>query len=574
MGVCCVGVALAERGGMNRVGSLQASAFGVSVAESTESDGDLALLDTWFRNAPIGLAFLDRELRFRRINAVLAEINGLSPEAHLGKRVSELLPGLPAEYMEARFREVLRTRVPALDVDLCGETPASPGKARHWKVDYYPVERNGEPIGIGALVREVTAERETQAALRESEARQLRQAREALDRSNARFTRLWESGVICMCVADLEGNVFDANDAYLEMLGFTRDDLRLGLVRWSNDPPESAEQSRRAVRQLEQHGIIGQWEKVKSRKDGSHVPVLIGVARLDEDRCITYMTDLTDRKRAETALEQLRRAQKMEAIASLAGGVAHDFNNILSVILSYTQAMMNDLSQGDPMRDDLREIGAAAARGAALTRQLLLFSRHQALDPRVLDLNEIVRGMEKMIHRIVGEDVEVELRNAPSLGMVRADPGHLEQVLMNLVVNARDAMPGGGRLTIETADVVLDEEWARQNLAQPGAHVMLKVTDTGTGIPPEIQSQIFEPFFTTKGGGKGTGLGLSTVFGIVRQRGGAIAVASEPGRGATFRVYLPRAEGPIDRLPLAAAAPLTLDGDEAILLVEDDPQVR
>jgi two-component system cell cycle sensor histidine kinase/response regulator CckA len=288
--------------------------------------------------------------------------------------------------------------------------------------------------------------------------------------------------------------------------------------------------------------------------------------------------DLTERKRAEKALQeterQLRHAQKMEAVGMLAGGIAHDFNNILTVILSYGELLLGELTPGEPMHDDMSEICKAGRRAADLTRQLLMFSRQQVVEPKVLDLNDVLAGVDKMLQRILGADVElVSLPKSP-LGRVCVDPGSIEQVIMNLVVNARDAMPTGGKLTIETANVVLDEAFVRAHHgAEPGPHVMLGVADTGVGMDPATAARIFEPFFTTKDRGKGTGLGLSTVFGIVQQSGGSVWVYSELGKGTTFKVYLPCVDAPIDSVR-AAPTPTDLRGCETILLVEDDDQVR
>jgi two-component system cell cycle sensor histidine kinase/response regulator CckA len=315
------------------------------------------------------------------------------------------------------------------------------------------------------------------------------------------------------------------------------------------------------------------------------VPVLVGAAMLEHPRCIAFIADLTDRRqaeagrvRAEDALrhseEQLRQAQKMEAIGRLAGGVAHDFNNVLCVILSYGQLILADLRANDPLRADIEQIGKAAERAAGLTRQLLLFSRQQVVEPKVMDLRDVLTGMDHMLRRMLGEDVALSLVSGDSPGRVKADRSHIEQVILNLVVNARDAMPTGGQLSIETANVVLDDDYIQTHRpARTGPHVLLAVSDTGTGMSREVQARIFEPFFTTKETGKGTGLGLSTVFGIVQQSGGSIWVYSEPGRGTVFKVYLPRVEDELD-VATPEITPATLRGRETILLVEDEEQVR
>jgi len=272
--------------------------------------------------------------------------------------------------------------------------------------------------------------------------------------------------------------------------------------------------------------------------------------------------------------EQLRHSQKMEAVGRLAGGIAHDFNNLLTAIIGYTEIVLTSLDPKDDRRAEAEEIGRAAMRAADLTRQMLAFSRRQVLQPKIIDLNTALSKVEPMLRRVIGEDIVMTVTGKASHAFVRVDPGQVEQVVMNLVVNARDAMPQGGRLTVETADAMLAaEDVVDQPDARPGAYVMLSVTDSGTGMPPEVRARIFEPYFTTKDVGKGTGLGLSTAYGIVRQSDGHISVSSEIGLGTTFRIYLPRSEAPEQResQPRAERMP---EGTEHILLVEDDPSVR
>jgi signal transduction histidine kinase len=285
---------------------------------------------------------------------------------------------------------------------------------------------------------------------------------------------------------------------------------------------------------------------------------------------------LRDSGKAREKLEQeLRQAQKMEAIGQLAGGVAHDFNNLLSVILGYTVLAIDGLPATDPLRPDLEEIAKAARRASELTRQLLAFSRKQVLKPQILDLNQVVTGLERMLRRVVGDDVTLTIRRAGDLGKTLADPGQLEQVLMNLVVNARDAMPTGGSLVIETRNAELTRDRASERPGGlPSGYVVLSVTDSGVGMDEATRARIFEPFFTTKDQGKGTGLGLSTVWAIARQSGGLVEADSEPGRGTTLTLYLPRAAGELEEMPAAPAAAVTLRGSETVLLVEDDEQVR
>jgi two-component system cell cycle sensor histidine kinase/response regulator CckA len=281
-----------------------------------------------------------------------------------------------------------------------------------------------------------------------------------------------------------------------------------------------------------------------------------------------------DERRAELEVE-LRQAQKMDAIGQLAGGIAHDFNNLLSVILGYTVLAIDGLPPESVLRPDLEEVAKAARRASELTRQLLAFSRKQALRPRIVDLNQIVTGFERMMRRVVGDDVSVTIYRAPELGKTVADPGQIEQVLMNLIVNARDAMPTGGSIGIVTRNAILDEAFAREHRGlEPGRYVALSVTDTGTGMDAATRARIFEPFFTTKAQDKGTGLGLSTVWGIVRQSGGHVEAESEVGRGSTFTLYLPWVTGQADETRPEPAPPSSVRGSETVLLVEDDEQVR
>jgi two-component system, cell cycle sensor histidine kinase and response regulator CckA len=273
--------------------------------------------------------------------------------------------------------------------------------------------------------------------------------------------------------------------------------------------------------------------------------------------------------------EQLRQAQKLEALGSLAGGVAHDFNNLLSIILTQVSLILDGLPANDPLFEDVTLIRRAGERGAELTRQLLAFSRQQILQPRVLDLNETIVGMDQMLRRLIREDIGLSLNTASGLGKVKADLGQLEQVILNLVVNARDAMPQGGTLRIETRNAELRAGSPVCNSgAPPGPYTVLSVTDSGVGMAPEVRARIFEPFFTTKAKGKGTGLGLSTVFGIVQQSGGHLRVESEPGRGSTFEIYLPQVSRDSALEIAAPSSPTTLQGSETILLVEDDDEVR
>ena len=291
-----------------------------------------------------------------------------------------------------------------------------------------------------------------------------------------------------------------------------------------------------------------------------------------EDASRDLLSEITERKSLEA---QLMQSQKMEAVGRLAGGVAHDFNNLLTVIAGFGELLSEGLDHNSPLHEYSEEIKKAAERAAHLTRQLLAFGRRQILQPQVLDLNTVVADVDKMLRRLIGEDIQLKTVQNPSLGQVMADPMQIQQILLNLAVNSRDAMPKGGKLTIETANVELDEAYARGHInVTPGSYVMLAVSDTGTGMDAETRAHIFEPFFTTKEKGKGTGLGLATVYGIVKQSGGNIYVYSEPGLGTTFKIYLPQIEEPA---PLPAAEKpqeLLSETQRTILLVEDEAGVR
>jgi two-component system, cell cycle sensor histidine kinase and response regulator CckA len=383
-----------------------------------------------------------------------------------------------------------------------------------------------------------------------------------------RFRLLFEEHPQPMWVFDLETRKFlDANQAALSLYGYSGAEFR--RLRVADILGE--EDAQRLAGELKPAGIpAGIW---RHRAKGNRViEVEMAVHEIDYDgrrAGLAVLMDVTERRHLE---EQLRQAQKMEAVGMLAGGVAHDFNNLLTIITGYGQLIMNSLPMDNPNRHSAEQIVKAGERAGALTKQLLAFSRRQVLQPKVLDLNMLVKTLSTMLQRLIGEDIELRLSLSPELGRVSADPGQLEQVLMNLVVNARDAMPRGGTLTVETANARSDPSDPKPP-AQQKRRIMLAVSDTGYGMDESTRARLFEPFFTTKTPGKGTGLGLSTVFGIIKQSGGSLDVSSEPGKGTTVRVYLPS----IDQ-PVAAEAEVVsraaAKGHETILLVEDDEMVR
>lgn len=389
------------------------------------------------------------------------------------------------------------------------------------------------------------------------------------------FRALIEKAHDIIAVLDADAALKYASPAVWPVLGYTPEEL-VGRSLLDLVHAEDAEATVRAFAEGVATGQGGRgFEFRLRRKDGGYRTLeAIGQYLLNDPvvrGVVINARDVTDRRLLE---RQLVQSQKMEAVGRLAGGVAHDFNNVLTAILGYTGLLLDGLPALSPLRPDLDEIRNAANRATGLTRQLLAFSRKQALETRVLDLNDLVKEMDRLLRRLLGEDIDVVTTLASGVAQVRADAGQLEQVVVNLAVNARDAMPEGGKLTIETQNVELDQSYAEGHLpVRPGRYVMIAVSDTGVGMSAETMSHVFEPFFTTKEPGKGTGLGLATVYGIVKQSGGSVWCYSEPGQGTTFKVYLPRVDAPVDRVePSAPAGPR--HGTETILLVEDETELR
>ncbi|MFO7567885.1 MAG: PAS domain S-box protein [Enhygromyxa sp.] len=491
------------------------------------------VLEAFVQHAPVGLVVFDRKLRMVRINDHLAAIHGICREQTLGRRVSELLPEV-GESVEPILREVLASGEAAPEVEISGETPAEPGRRRQWLCTCVPLRIDGSGVAaVGAVVVEVTARREVEEALRESE---------------ARYRHLYLHSPAMMHSIDSEGRIVDVNDAWLERMGYAREEV-VGRRSVELLTPQSRE---RAVNEVLpvffRTGVVKDIAYQFVCKDGEILDILLSAVAQQGpggsfDRSLAVLVDVTERKRAQEALrrseEQLRQAQKLEAIGRLAGGVAHDFNNLLVVMLGNAELLLAKLDEPE-LREYAEEIALAGERAAGLTRQILTFSRRQLVQARIVDLNELIRDTEGLLCRLIGEDIELVLGLEPSLGQVCIDPSQAAQVLMNLVVNASDAMPRGGRLVIGTANASAE----LGGVGEPAGHVLLTVSDTGVGMDSETQARLFEPFFTTKEPGRGTGLGLATVYGIVSQAGGFITVDSEPGRGSSFRVFLPRRERP------------------------------
>jgi two-component system, cell cycle sensor histidine kinase and response regulator CckA len=415
--------------------------------------------------------------------------------------------------------------------------------------------QHGEVYRIGGVALDITESREAQIALEEIA---------------ERLQKLTETSFDAIDITE-DGIIQEANRGYLKMFGYDRMEEVIGL-RVTDFVGDA---SRAEVEERLANNVEGTYELEGRRKDGKKL-LLEATARIHVTRGrtvrITALRDMTERRALE---DQFRQAQKMEAVGRLAGGVAHDFNNLLTVILSYTDMLIEGVSPKDPRVEDLSEIRKAAVAAASLTRQLLAFSRRQVIEPRLVNLNDVVESSEKMLRRLIGEDIEVQttLSSVPLTVMI--DPGQLEQVMMNLAVNARDAMPTGGKLTLETANVMLDAEYARDHWpVTPGNFAMLAVSDIGCGMDEQTRALMFEPFFTTKAAGQGTGLGLATVYGIVEQSNGFIYVYSEPGKGTSFKIYFPLLEQTAVQYAAKPGLETPRGGAETILLAEDATAVR
>jgi len=510
------------------------------------------------------------ELRLLYINRTAARWLSLDPERSAGRSMRDLFPQADHARISAMF-EVARTR------------RAQDFGATTWTgVGATAVLIRALPVGEGAV------------AVLIDEQDALRRAETEATRLNRFLDSVIENMPAMVFMKEAQNLRFERfNRAGEEMLGLKRDEL-LGKSDYDFFPKDQADFFVTKDREVLRTGVLDIPEEPIQTKHGDRwlhtrkIPLYDDAGRAEH--LLGVSIDITDKKRAQDLLrashdelalkverteEQLRHAQKMEAVGRLAGGVAHDFNNLLSVIQSAASLALGSLEDPGEVRSDLGEIQLAAERASRLTRQLLAFGRRQLLEPRVIELNEVLLASREMLVRMIGEDITLEYVQGAGLGRVKVDVGQLEQVVLNLVVNARDAMPRGGRLTIETANVVFDAAYGETHPdVKPGPHVMLAVSDTGVGMDRATIERAFEPFFTTKEQGKGTGLGLSTVFGIVKQSGGSIFAYSEPGRGATFKLYFPRA----DERRVASETRLPAVSNhargETVLVAEDDEQVR
>jgi PAS domain S-box-containing protein len=473
---------------------------------------------------------------------------------YVGRTVSEILPGELAQAIMASVERALQTgEIQRYEYQTSRQAEIRERELR--------IVANG-PDDVLIISRNITERKRVEDALRDSE---------------ERFRRLFEESPIGVALAGEEYRVIEANNAYCQMLGYTREEMS-GLNLADINHPDETEANTALFMKLFNGEIQSyQIEKRHITKDGETIWVRTTTGAIRDETgkpkyVLGVVENVTERKLLQ---EQLAQAQKMEVVGQLAGGVAHDFNNLLTPILGFSAMGTEELAPDHPARRYFEQVQSAAERGADLVRRLLLFSRRQIAQPRAVNLNDVVVNTEQMLDRLIGEDIELACRLEPDLGKVKADPGQMEQILVNLAVNARDAMPGGGKLTIGTANVTLDPDTDSDfSLLVPGQYVKLSVSDTGAGMDDEVRAHLFEPFFTTKEPGKGTGLGLAICFSVVKEAEGHIRVQSEPGQGTTFEILLPRVEEAATEAPKGSSSAGIPGGRETVLLVEDEPAVR
>jgi two-component system, cell cycle sensor histidine kinase and response regulator CckA len=515
-------------------------------------------LQVFVEHAPAAIAMLDRNMNYLVVSRRWSVDFRLTEPSLVGRSHYEVFPEIPE-----RWKQIHRRCLQGVSAK-CEEDSflRKDGRTEWSRWEIHPWRHRDGSVGGLIIFSEGITER--------------KQAEQALRQAEQRYRSIFEEAIVGIFQSAPDGRYLSVNPALAKMLGYDSPQKMLESVTNISDQIYVDPKRREEFRQsMERQGVVKNFECEVFRRDGSKIWLSVNARAIYKDGvAVCYEgtnADITERKLLQ---EQLLQAQKMEAVGRLAGGVAHDFNNAIGVIIGYGTLLKDRLVGDDLSRRYADEIGKAGQRAASLTRQLLAFSRKQVLQPTVLDLNSIVADMDKMLRRLIGEDIQTTVVLDPKLGQVKADLGQIEQIIMNLAVNARDAMPHGGKLVIETRNAELDEaDRAQHHYVQPGYYVMFSVTDTGCGMDEETRVHIFEPFFTTKELGKGTGLGLSTVYGIVKQSGGYIWADGEPGKGARFKVYLPRADASVQRRSVVDISKVP-GGSETILLVEDDDSMR
>ena len=518
---------------------------------------------TILENIEDGYYEVDIAGNFTFLNDSFCRIYGYPREELIGMNDRQYTDQENAKKLFQTFNRVYRTGESAKGADW--EIIRKDGMKRNIEASASLIkDSSGNRIGFRGLVHDITERKQAEEQLR-------------------KLFRAVEQSPATVMITGTDANIEYVNPKFTQLTGYTLEEV-IGknprILKSGETPPEEY----KLLWETITSGREWRGEFHDKKKNGDLYWESASISCIkNPEGVITHFVavkeDITERKRAEeerAALQdQLRQSQKMEAIGRLAGGIAHDFNNLLTVIKGYSQLSLNETKENDSLRENIEEIKKASDRAGDLTRQLLAFSRRQIMEVKVLDLNALLQNLDKMLRRIIGEDIELVTSLGENLGTVKADPGQIEQVVMNLAVNAKDAMSKGGKLIVETANVELDDSYARAHVAvTPGPYVMIAVSDTGTGMPPEVRDRVFEPFFTTKGKGKGTGLGLSTVYGIVKQSGGNIWVYSELGQGTTLKIYLPRVDEPAEKLKAQVVGEELHRGSETVLIVEDDKEVR
>ena len=547
---------LDEKGNAHSLGTVQDITARKKVEEALEKERNL--LRTLIDNIPDLIFIKDRESRFITGNTMVARYMGAaSPNELIGKTDFEFYLREVAEQFFNDEQDIIRTGEPLINQ----EDPFSNPKTGHegwYSTTKVPLkDSKGEVLGIVGITRDITKRKQAEA-------------------ERERLLHAIEQSAECIVITDVNAVIQYVNPAFERITGYTYEEV----IGKNPRILQSGKQDNAFYKKMWDTLTQGEaWSGhiINKRKDGTLCTLDATISPVFDSlgNIINYIAVMRDISGEIKLQEQLHQSQKLAEIGQLAGGIAHDFNNILMVIKGYSDFALQKLAAEDPIREDIDEIKSAGRRASALTRQLLAFSRKQILQPQTLNLNDLILNIDKMLRRMIGENIELITLPHPDLWYVKVDPGQIEQIIVNLSVNARDVMPDGGVLTIETANVHLDPTYAREHSdTQPGSYVMLAISDTGCGMDEETQQQIFEPFFTTKEKGKGTGLGLSTVYGIVKQSNGNIWVYSEPEKGTTFKIYFPRTSEPVETEKQEKTSLSSLSGSETILIVEDDKNVR